>query len=472
MKRLNKKNAALAIVLVLVIWGISWWTIKQRPPAPPTANHLHVEEFSTEGIGSIKIETWETKRGISVYFVPVPTISLVDIRVGVDAGYTQDGQHGGVSTMVTGLLDEGTTSRTAEDIANTFDTLGVQYQAASYRDFVLLKLRSLTDKEILEPAVDLLADIIANPSFEEKAIQRVRQQCLLEIEKEAQLPGKMAARAFTLAIYGNHPYANARCGTSTSLAILDKAALQVFHQRHFVSNNITLTIVGGIGRIEAEHLAERFAEQLQSGEASERLPPVQPLSESSKHITPLNIQQAHILFGQPCLSVDDSARIALTVGNSILGAGSLTTRLFNEVREKRGLVYQIYSAIQGNRQLGPFWVGLQTEVSKTDEAIATMQQVVSGFIKMGPTEKELASAKQNTIGEFSLRFASNADMADLVSELQVYQLPLDYLSTYVDKVMKITVEDVRTAFQQHLNPNKMALIVVGQKVPDQTRAQE
>lgn len=464
MALIKKKAGWLGVVVLLIamIWGAIWWIAKTHGPSESSANRRIPVRYGKE-LGGLQLETWETSRGVSVYFVPVPSIGLVDLRVNIDAGYARDEQQPGISNMVAGLLEEGTASRTADQISDAFDSLGVLYQAECHRDFVSITLRSLADKEVLEPAMRLLADVIVNPTFEPKAIQMRRQRCLTELQKEQQLPDKVAAKAFITSIYGTHPYANARCGTVQSLANIEKAQAHAFHSRYFVADNVSVTIVGGISRAEAEELAENFSVLLPKGDAPAAIPPVPALAQSIKKSVPLEVQQAHVLYGQPCLKMNDEDAIALEVGNYVLGEGSLTTRLFNEIREKDGLAYQVYSAMQGARQNGPCWVGLQTERAQTDEAVAKMQKVVAAFVKDGPTEHELAVAKQGALGGFALQFSDNFNTAAIVSQLQIYQLPLDYLTTYSNKVKKLTTKDVRAAFQKHLDPAKMALIVVGQK---------
>jgi zinc protease len=171
--------------------------------------------------------------------------------------------------------------------------------------------------------------------------------------------------------------------------------------------------------------------------------------------------QSHILIGVPGMSRNDPDYFPLYVGNYILGGGGFVSRLMNEVREKRGLAYSVYSYFMPMKQPGAFQIGLQTKKEQADGALALVHKTVADFVAQGPTEKELIAAKQNIVGGFPLRIDSNRKILDYLSIIGFYDMPLSYLDDFTTKVEKVTVAQIRSAFSRHIHPEKMATVIVG-----------
>ena len=176
--------------------------------------------------------------------------------------------------------------------------------------------------------------------------------------------------------------------------------------------------------------------------------------------------QVHVLFGQPGVRYSDAERLALYVGNHVLGGGGMINRLFETVREGRGLAYSVYSYFYPMRERGPFVAGLQTRADQADEALELVRSEIDRFIRNGPTEEELANAKRNITGGFPLRIDSNGDLVDYLAYIGFYRLPLDYLETYNRRIEAIDVEQVRAAFRRFLQPDRMVAVVVGGDRPE------
>jgi zinc protease len=171
--------------------------------------------------------------------------------------------------------------------------------------------------------------------------------------------------------------------------------------------------------------------------------------------------QSHILLGMPSLSRGDPDFFALTVGNYVLGGGGFVSRLMNEVREKRGLAYSVYSYFMPLSEPGPFQLGLQTKKEQANDALKLVNSVVANYVENGPTAAELKAAKDNLAGGFALRIDNNRKILDNLSVIGFYKLPLDYLDRWVDNVERVTVADVKAAFARHVKPAQFATVVVG-----------
>jgi zinc protease len=191
------------------------------------------------------------------------------------------------------------------------------------------------------------------------------------------------------------------------------------------------------------------------------VPEVPALTSAQDLARPFDAAQAHVLIGQPGYKRDDPDFFALLVGNHILGGGGFVSRLTEQVREKRGLSYSIYSYFSPGLHAGAFAVGLQTRPDQAAQAVGVVKEVVQAFVSDGPTETELQAAKSNLIGGFALRIDSNRKLLDNVANMAWNRLPLNYLDTWTQQIERVGVDDVRRAMARVLQPERMVTVVVG-----------
>jgi zinc protease len=191
------------------------------------------------------------------------------------------------------------------------------------------------------------------------------------------------------------------------------------------------------------------------------VPEVAPLTAAQNLNLPFDSAQAHVLIGQPGYKRNDPDFFALLVGNHILGGGGFVSRLTEQVREKRGLSYSVYSGFSPGLHAGAFVVGLQTRPDQAAQAVSVARQVVQDFVQQGPTEAELNAAKSNLVGGFALRIDSNRKLLDNVANIAWNRLPLNYLSTWTAQIERVSATDVRRAMARVLQPERMVTVVVG-----------
>jgi len=415
----------------------------------------------TAAVAGPVIQQWETGNGARVYFVPAPQLPMVDIRVVFDAGSARDGDKPGLAMMTNSLLAKGTAGLDEEKISELFEGLGAVYSSSALRDMGMVGLRSLSDTNYLDPALDTLATILSQPGFPDKVFQRERKRMIIGLRAEQQSPGSIASKAFFRAMYGDHPYSSPGTGTVASLEALQRDELEEFYQHYYVAANSVVAIVGDLSRDEAESIADKLMAKLPSGKAAPALPEVKPLPAPINKTIPHPSSQTHILVGQPGMTRTDPDYIKLYVGNHILGGSGFGSRIMAEIREKRGLAYSAYSFFMPMRRKGPFQIGLQTRNDKSGEANQVLQDTLQAFIKQGPTAKELDASKKNITGGFPLRIDSNKDILEYIAMIGFYSLPLDYLDTFNKRVEEVTTEDIHDAFKRRINPQNMATIMVG-----------
>jgi zinc protease len=408
-----------------------------------------------------QIQHWQTTNGARVYFVPAPELPMVDIKVVFDAGAARDGERAGLALLTNAMLNEGAGELNTDQIASAFAEKGAQFGASAERDMAMVSLRSLTNPELLTPALTTFTTILSSPSFPVDSFERLQKQILIGLRAEKQSPAALAERAFYTGLFGEHPYSTMPSGNEDTISNISLDDLIAFYQQYYVANNAIVVLVGDLATQQAKTIAEQVVSGLNNGKQAEKIEPVKLLDKEmvTKIIHPST--QTHILMGQPGINRMDPDYFALYVGNHILGGSGLVSQLSNEIREKRGLSYSVYSYFRPMRELGPYQFGLQTKNEQAQLALEVMKTTVENFISQGPSEQELIAAKQNITGGFALRLDSNRKIADYLAMIGFYQLPLDYLETFKQQVNVVTVEQIKEAFARRIDPEKMLTVMVG-----------
>lgn len=424
-------------------------SVKELPATPQARRHFDIQH-------------WVTASGVRVYFVAADELPMLDVRLVFDAGGARDGALGGLASVASRMLDDGTPTRDASAIAAGFESVGAQFGASSHRDMAVVELRVLSDPAFREPALDVLTDVVANASYPADAYARARKSSEIGQQQQEQSPAAIAGRLFYQSLYGDHPYAHPPTGTRESLARITREDLVAFHARYYVARNLTLALVGNVTRADAEAIAERISQALPAGEPAPALPEVKKLAKARHLHRNYPSTQTHILMGQPGIRYGSPDYYALLVGNEILGGGGFTSRLMEELRTRRGMTYGAYSGFQQMRAEGPFQISLSTRADQTDEALRVIRGLLADFVKNGPGEAELQAAKANIVGGFPLNTASNDSIIAFLGAIGFYGLPLDYLDTYVARVEAVSAGDVRDALRRTLRPERMLVVTVGQ----------
>lgn len=410
------------------------------------------------------IHSWQTQTGAKVLFVESPAIPIVDIQVIFDAGSARNDVHfAGLADLTNSLLDEGAAGLTADKISQLFADLGAQYSASSGRDYASISLRILADSEVLEPALTNFAQVLTKPDFPVEAFKRQKNRMLIRVRNKQQLPSALAKDAFFTEVFRDHPYATEVSGTELSISALTREAVLDFYKRYYVAKNATIAIVGDLTKVRAQLIAEAVFRDLPAGEVPAELEPVLDLPQATTILIDHPSLQTHVLLGQTGLKYGDLDYFPLYVGNHVLGGGGMVSRLFEEVREKRGLAYSVYSYFAPMKEKGFFMVGLQTRADQVQEALMLLHNNLEKFIQNGPSSEELDMAKKNITGGFALRLDSNSKILSYLGVIGFYDLPYNYLDTFNDQVNAVTVEQIKETFQRRLALDKFATVLVGGK---------
>jgi zinc protease len=409
-----------------------------------------------------EIQTWQTSKGIDVYFVESHHLPMIDLQLVFDAGSVRDPvSKRGLSSITNSLIGQSADGLNADQISFEFESLGAQFSTSSGYDSANISLRSLSDAALLGPALINLRRVMSFPDFPDEVFERERNQTLVGIQRKLQSPRSISSDKFYEAIYQGHPYAYPNEGTAESLAGITREDLINFHTKFYTAGNVMITIVGDLDRVRAENLAETITKDLTDGDAPAGFPQVSSLKKEETIKVYHPSTQVNILVGQPGMKYGDPDYFPLYVGNHILGGGGLVSRLFDEIREKRGLSYGASSYFSPRRELGPFLSNISTREDQADEALSVLQETISEYINNGPTDAELNAAKKNITGGFPLRINSNSKISGYISVIGFYGLPLDYLDKFNEKIEAVTVDQINDAFRRRIDTNKFVTVLVG-----------
>jgi zinc protease len=409
----------------------------------------------------IKPVRFVTPNGLTVLLIEQHFLPLVQVHALVKAGSAQDPpEKAGVANLVASLLDEGTATRSAEQIAEQIEFVGGTLAVKTAEDMSTADVRVLTkDTEL---GFELLADILLHPAFPPKELERVRSQILGSILSEKDDPGLVAAKAFNQLVFDGHPYKWPVNGTEESVPRITREDIQRFYAREYLPNQTILTIVGDITVDRAIQLVTKHFGAWKRGEPPARaLVPAQPLERPTTQLIEKDLTQATILLGHVGLSRTNPDFYAVTVMNYILGAGGFSSRLMDSIRDNQGLAYSVGSMFEQNLMPGAFMVSLQTRNETANRAIAGVLAELHGIRNAPVTDQELADAKAYLIGSFPLRLDTTAKLAEVVSLVEFYNLGLDYFTQYPRWIERVTKEDVLRVAKQYLHPDRYALVVVG-----------
>lgn len=410
----------------------------------------------------LPIQRWQSASGAQVYFVENHDLPILDISVGFPAGSSFDtASKAGLAGMTQGLMALGAGGMTDDQISNRFADLGAIPGGDFDPDRAGLKLRTLSSERERTGSVELFATLLQNPDFPAAVLEREKARTIAGLREAQTQPESISDKAFAKALFNNHPYALAELAEPETVEKITRDDLIAFYRSHYTRSSAVVAIIGDVTRPQAEQLVEQLTAKLPEGPAPEAIPPVPLPQKAVEQRIAHPAAQSHILLGYPGIKRGDPDYFPLYVGNYILGGGGFVSRLTEEVREKRGLVYSVYSYFMPMREAGPFQIGLQTKREQTGQALAVVRETLKKFVREGPTAKELKAAKDNLTGGFALRLDSNGKVLDYLGIIGFYGLPLTWLDDYVGQVNKVTVAQVKDAFARRIKLDNMVTVIVG-----------
>ena len=418
---------------------------------------------------TLPIQTFTTESGAKVYWVRTPDLPMVDVQIDFDAGSRRDPMsQTGLANQVAGLTSKGVHAHGAwpemdeNQLGEAWADLGASFGGGASDDRMSFKLRSLTQADLLRQAVQLAARQLAHPAYRAAQWEDERTRDIAALKEARTRPATLAQERFMAALYPNHPYG--RRVTEDSLRAISVEDMRRFHRQHMLACRARVSIVGAVDRAQAQALVRDLLAHLPTMRPCPTLPDVAdptPLKQAEDIRMSFESAQSQVLLGQPAHRRTDPDFFPLLVGNHILGGGGFVSRLTNQVREQRGLSYSVYSYFAPGLHPGPFVAGLQTRPDQAAQALQLTRDIVREFVRNGPTAEELKAAQDNLVGGFALRLDSNRKLLDNLANMAWYDLPLNYLDVWTQRIQAVTVDEIRAAFGRHLQPERMISLILG-----------
>jgi zinc protease len=391
------------------------------------------------------------------------SIPIVTAQMTIKAGSRFDSpDKAGLAHLTASLLQSGTQTRQATEISDAIDFIGGKLTVEAHSDSSSAFLKVL--RKDVETGFDILSDIIRNPAFSQKELDRKKREVLGEILGEKENPGLVARKAFNEIIFSNHPFQYPVIGLEKTLSRIKRKDVIQFHQSYYRPNNSMIAIVGDLTESEARGLVRKYFENWEKGPIKPPaiLPPT-PLHEKKMRIIDQAVTQSNIVLGHLGVPKNHPDYHALLVMNYILGGGGFSSRLMTEVRDNQGLAYHISSRFQSYLDVGTFLVVLQTKNSSANQAI---QQVLSEIqrIQTEPvTDRELKESRAFLMGSFPLRLDTSSKLSNFLTSIELYGLGLDYLDRFPKIIASISKEDVLQVAQKYLQADRYLLVAVANK---------
>lgn len=408
----------------------------------------------------VEIQEVKTPGGLTAWLVEEHSIPFTALEIWFKGGTSLDreGKRGAVNLM-TATLEEGAGDMDALAFTRAKEMLAASYDYDVGDDTLSISSRFLTENR--DQAVALLRETLINPRFDQDAIDRVRGQVISIIRSDEKDPNDMASRAFETQAFGDHPYGTDSNGTVESVTGLTRDDILNAHKDTMTRDRV---YIGAVGDITPEELATLLDDLL--GDLPETGAPlpqdIEPALTGGTTVVPYDTPQSVALFGHSGVERSSPDFFPAYILNTILGGGGFESRLMQEVREKRGLTYGVYSFLV-DKDYADLWMGqVQSANDRVAEAIDVIKAQWADISDNGVTQDELDEAKKYLTGAYPLRFDGNGPIANIITGMQIQGMPLDYPATRNDRINAVTLEQVNDVAARYLDPEALRFVVVGQ----------
>lgn len=420
--------------------------------------------FSTGGAYAMKIQEVKSPGGITAWLVEEHSVPLTALRFAFAGGSAQDpdGKEG-TANFLAGMLDEGAGDLTSKQYQERMESISMRMRFDDARDAFYGSFETLTENR--EAAVALLALAVNKPRFDADAVERIRGQLLANLAHYTRDPGYMASQQWSATAFAGHPYGRPAAGTVASLPKIGSAELREFWSHTFARDNLSVVAVGDI---DAKTLAGLLDTVFGGLPARARLTPIkdiEPTAVEKQKIIEMPIPQSVARFGLPAMPRKDKDFIPAFVLNTIVGGGVMSSRLWEEVREKRGLAYSVSTAVEPYRHTSIFVGSVATKNEEIVQSLDLIRAELRRIAVEGPTEKELADAKSYLTGSFALRFDSNSKIANQLLWIMQEDLGLDYVNRRNHEIEAVTMVDVKRVAKRLFEGHEPIVTIVGKPRP-------
>lgn len=409
---------------------------------------------------AIDIKEVVSPLGIKAWLVEDRTIPLIAMQFSFRSGGASDppGKEG-VTNFLTGMLDEGAGPMDSAAFQGKREELAFKMGFDASFDYFEGSFQTLSRNAA--PSFELLKLAVDKPRFDAEPLERVRQQFQLGARNDAENPDHIASSAWMETALGNHPYARTLSGTEATISAVTAADLAAAHNRIFTRETLQIAVVGDIDAQTLARELDNVFGSLPANAPRSDIPLAKVAPGPSVKVITRDIPQSIIVFGHDGILRDDKDFFAAFVMSEILGGGGASSRLTNEIREKRGLTYGVGANLLPMQKAGLFMGSLGTRNEKAGEALQQVKAVIAKLAEEGPTQQELDEAKTYLTGSYALRFDSDSKIAGQLLAIQQQGLGLDYVTRRNGMIEAVTLDQVKEQARRLLHPDKLIVTVVG-----------
>lgn len=409
---------------------------------------------------AMEIKNVKSASGIEAWLVEEHSVPLVALRFAFAGGSSQDPPgKAGLGNFLTAMMDEGAGDLKAEEFQKRMEDIAMRMSYEDSRDTFYGSVETLSAN--LAPAMELLKLALTKPRFDEDAVERIRDQLKASIAYASRDPNRVANEAWYKAAFPDHPYGQPKDGTLETVDAITRDDLANYHSRIFAKDNLKVVVVGDI---DAESLAKLLDEVFGDLPEKAQLTPVAdvaPTATGTLNITEMDVPQSVAVFGHGGLKRKDPDFMPAFVLNHIIGGGGFSSKLMEEVREKRGLAYSVYSYLNPMKNSAVFVGSVATKNEAIAESLDVIRAQLKEMAEVGPTAEDLKAAQDYLTGSFALRFDSNAKIATQLLGILIDDMGIDYVNKRNDLVKAVTLDDIRRAAKRFLDPSNLIVTVVG-----------
>jgi zinc protease len=410
-----------------------------------------------------KIERILTPGGIEVWLVRDDMLPMLSLQFGFRGGANQDPEDKpGVAHLVAALLDEGAGDLDARAFHERLEAKAISLSFNAVRDTLRGSLKALSEHR--DEAFELLGLALNAPRFDTEAVERVRAGVLAGLRRRSTSPGDIASERWYARAFPDHPYGRPVYGTLESVPRIGLDELRTYVRRAIARSNLKVAAVGAIDAPTLARLVDRAFSALPAEPSLTSIRDIAPKGLGSREVVDLDVPQTTIAFGGIGLKRADPDFIPAYVLNHILGGGSFSSRLYREVREKRGLAYSVYSYLAPYDHAGLFMGGVSTRNDRAAESLAIIAAEIKRIAGEGPTAEELDKAKSFLIGSYPLRFDTSGKIASQLLDIQLEDLGIDYIDRRNGLVAAVSADDVRRAARRIMTEDQLLVTLVGRPI--------
>lgn len=409
---------------------------------------------------AMKIQSVKSPGGIEAWLVEEHSVPLIALRFMFEGGNSQDpaGKEG-LANFISGMMDEGAGDLNSAAFQERMEELAVHMTFDDSRDAIYGSFETLSANR--DAAVELLQLAVTKPRFDADAVNRVRNQLLASLAYAAKSPDKVASKAWSAKAFAGHAYGRPSEGTSESLLKISGPDLEAYRKRVFARNTLKVVAVGDINAATLGALLDKVFGTLLAKAQLEIIPATAPAAKDKLEVIEMDVPQSVAQFGMLGIPRKDPDFMAAYVLNQILGGGGFASRLTEEVREKRGLAYSVYSYIQPYEHTSIFGGGVATKNEEIAQSLDVIRAELTRMADDGPTPTELDNAKKYLTGSFALRFDSNSKIADQLLRMLREEMGIDYVDKRNALVEAVTLDDLKRVAKRLLKTDDLIVTVVG-----------